>query len=127
MQRKITLILALLAFGIISKAQNQAPSVNERLFYNNDNAEFEAAPVITFSTNAAYWENEVKLNTKNEMAWVRLFNARLFESFSVHSRELSAERKKVLSDLVKQVEINLQNSFSLYYLFYINTQSKSEH
>lgn len=126
MQRKISLILILLLLGIISKAQNQAPSVNERIFYNNDNAEFIAAPVITFSQNAAYWENEVKLNAKNEMAWVSLFNARLFESFSAHSRELSSDRKKVLSDLVKQVETNLPNSFSFFYLSYLNSQSKSE-
>jgi hypothetical protein len=126
MQRKITLILILLAFGIISKAQNQAPSVNERIFYNNNNAEFEVAPVVTFSQNAAYWENAVKADSKNETAWIALFNARLFESFTPHSRELSSERKKILTDVLKQVETNVPNSFSFYYLSYLNNQSKSE-
>jgi hypothetical protein len=126
MLRKISLILILLGFGIISKAQNQAPSVNERILFNNDNAEFEVAPVITFSQNAAYWENAVKADSKNETAWIALFNARLFESYTPHSRELSSERKKILSDVLKQVETNLPNSFSFYYLSYLNSQSKSE-
>jgi len=126
MQQKITLILILLAFGIVSKAQNQAPSVNERIFYNNNNAEFEVAPISTFSQNATYWENALKVDSKNESAWIALFNARLFESFTPHSRDLSNERKQILADVLKQVETNLPNSFSFYYLSYLNNQSKSE-
>ncbi len=116
----------MLAFGIISKAQNQAPSVNERIFYNNNNAEFEVAPISTFSQNATYWENALKVDSKNESAWIALFNARLFESFTPHSRDLSNERKQILADVLKQVETNLPNSFSFYYLSYLNNQSKSE-
>ena len=126
MQQKITLILILLAFGIVSKAQNQAPSINERIFYNNNNAEFEVAPISTFSQNATYWENALKVDSKNESAWIALFNARLFESFTPHSRDLSNERKQILADVLKQVETNLPNSFSFYYLSYLNNQSKSE-
>lgn len=126
MQQKITLILILLAFGIVSNAQNQAPSVNERIFYNNNNAEFEVAPISTFSQNATYWENALKVDSKNESAWIALFNARLFESFTPHSRDLSNERKQILADVLKQVETNLPNSFSFYYLSYLNNQSKSE-
>ena len=114
----------MIAFGVCSKAQNSAPVYDH--FQNNNNAEFELAPVITFTSNAAYWENETKKNAKNEMAWISLFNARLFESFSAHSRELSADRKKILTDVLKQVETNLPNSFSFYYLSYLNNQSKSE-
>ncbi len=116
----------MLAFGIVSKAQNQAPSVNERIFYNNNNAEFEVAPISTFSQNATYWENALKVDSKNESAWIALFNARLFESFTPHSRDLSNERKQILADVLKQVETNLPNSFSFYYLSYLNNQSKSE-
>ena len=116
----------MLAFGIVSNAQNQAPSVNERIFYNNNNAEFEVAPISTFSQNATYWENALKVDSKNESAWIALFNARLFESFTPHSRDLSNERKQILADVLKQVETNLPNSFSFYYLSYLNNQSKSE-
>ncbi len=79
-----------------------------------------------FESAEAYWEKITQSAPKNEEAWLNYYKAVRFGSYTEHSREISKDEKKQLNAILAKMEVEIANSFSYHYAYYLNGNKTDE-
>jgi hypothetical protein len=96
----------------VEKAPAQEVSAKE--------AETDKFVATKFESAEIYWEKITKTSPKNEEAWLNYYKAVRFGSYTEHSREISKDEKKKLNEIIAKMEVEIANSYSYHYAYYLN-------
>ncbi len=88
--------------------------------------EMEQRTNADYKTSANYWQQQVAANSTNEDAWLNLYKATRYTSYTEHSRTIAADNQTKLNDVLARMNNALPNSFAYNYCTYLNSNHSDE-
>ncbi|MFN0030883.1 MAG: hypothetical protein ACKVOR_01845 [Flavobacteriales bacterium] len=115
-------LFILLLFGLLAAlVQAQSQDVQRKV-----EAIETTASEPAYTSEAAYWQQVVNTNLQNEDAWLNLYKATRYSSYTDHSRSINTNTQTELNDILARMNNAVPNSFAYNYSSYLHANRSDE-
>jgi hypothetical protein len=88
--------------------------------------EIEQRTNADYKTSANFWQQQVAANATNEEAWLNLYKATRYASYTEHSRTIASDNQMKLNDVLARMNNAVPNSFAFNYCTFLNSNRNDE-